>query len=71
MLVVSDLNIRFNKEEIFRNFSFSLKKGEKLALYGESGKGKSTLLNLFAGFVPDFIGNVTIDRIELKPANIK
>ena len=34
------------KDDVLRDVSFSLKRGEKLALVGESGEGKSTLVNL-------------------------
>jgi len=35
-----------NKKDVLRDISFSLLSGEKLALVGESGQGKSTLVNL-------------------------
>lgn len=35
-----------NAEDVLRNISFFLLRGEKLALVGESGQGKSTLVNL-------------------------
>lgn len=35
-----------NKDDVLKHISFNLKYGEKLALVGESGQGKSTLVNL-------------------------
>ena len=69
MIQIKNLNISFNDEIIYNNFSFSLQKGEKLAITGESGKGKSTLLNLLMGFIPDFKGEVAINGMVLNTKN--
>ncbi len=69
MIQIKNLNLRFKNEVIYKDFSFSLKKGEKLAITGESGKGKSTLLNLLMGFIPDFKGEITVNGIVLTPEN--
>ena len=65
MIQIKDLGVRFNEESIFQNFSLSINPGEKLAITGESGKGKSTLLNVLAGFIPDFQGSIIINGKEL------
>ncbi|QHQ36489.1 ABC transporter ATP-binding protein [Algicella marina] len=50
----------FGGTEILRDISFTLDKGETLALLGPSGIGKSTLLRLVAGIDSNFSG--TIER---------
>ncbi len=70
MVIIKNLNINFNKEVIYNDFSFTIKKSEKIAIVGESGKGKSTLLNMLVGFVPNFKGSVFINGIELNSLNI-
>lgn len=70
MINIKNLDISFNAEQIFKDFSLSVKKGQKLAITGESGKGKSTLMNLLCGFIPDFEGEVFINGIEMTPKNI-
>jgi len=43
----NDVNFRYEgKKQILNNISFLISRGEKLALVGESGQGKSTLVNL-------------------------
>ncbi|MCF6366713.1 MAG: ATP-binding cassette domain-containing protein [Bacteroidales bacterium] len=70
MISISDLNINFKNEIVFKHFSLNVNKGEKIAVTGKSGKGKTTLLNLLAGFIPYFEGEIKIKGISLKPENI-
>lgn len=70
MIKIIDLNISFKKEIIYKDFSLSVSKGEKLAITGESGKGKSTLLNLLAGFIPNFNGQVTVNDTAMNSKTI-
>lgn len=51
--------------ELLRAISLEVRRGEYVAIVGESGVGKSTLLNLIAGLdVPDS-GGVTLDGVDL------
>ncbi len=70
MTEISHLTLSFKNEKIFDDFSLLIKKGEKIALSGESGKGKTTLLNLIAGFFPNYRGKITVFGKELNSANI-
>ncbi len=45
--------------------SFTLERGETLALTGESGSGKSTLLHIIAGLEPTDGGTVTLEGTEI------
>lgn len=53
------------KIPIFKNLNLSFSKGDFATIYGPSGKGKSTLLNLVSGFVRPNAGNVIIDDTDL------
>jgi putative ABC transport system ATP-binding protein len=62
MLVVSGLTKRHSNalRPIFRDLSFSIPAGQIVALVGESGVGKSTLLNCIAGLETAEAGSVNI-----------
>ncbi len=48
------------------NKEFHLKKSEKLLVYAESGKGKTTLINIMLGLRSDYTGNLLIDNKDIK-----
>ncbi len=65
MLAVANLTKRFAARTVFENLNLTLQPGEYVAITGESGIGKSTLLNLLAGLdVPDG-GSIVLDGAEL------
>ncbi len=45
--------------------SFTLQPGQRVALVGQSGAGKSSLLNVLSGFLP-YQGSLTVNGIELR-----
>ena len=50
--------------KIFKDFSFTVKPGEQLAIVGRSGSGKSTLLSLILGLVEPICGTIEIDNMN-------
>ena len=59
------------KERIFENTNLYIKKGEKLALIGESGIGKSTFIKLIMRFWDVNSGDIKLDNIDIKEVNTK
>jgi putative ABC transport system ATP-binding protein len=45
---------------------FSISKGEKVAVIGPSGTGKTTLLNLIAGIIVPVTGSIQVDNIQVE-----
>src|SRR5688572_13920722 len=58
---LSDTGKRFNREWIFRRFSYQFNPGERYAITGANGSGKSTLLQVLAGAVTSSEGTITYD----------
>ncbi len=74
LLEVTDLEVCFDGDvEAVRGVSFSLERGESLAIVGESGSGKSTLAQCLVGLVqpPEARGSVRVKGKELLGASEK
>ena len=54
-----------NKNKILNDLSFSINKGDKIAIMGPSGSGKTTLLRLMCGLLIPTSGKVLINGIEI------
>ncbi|RVT54005.1 ABC transporter ATP-binding protein [Rubrivivax albus] len=65
MLHIDHLAKSFGDTPVFRDLSLDLARGEFVALLGESGVGKSTLLNCIAGLEDADAGRVVIDGRDL------
>ena len=61
-----NVNFSYNNENAIKEFSFNLKKGETLALVGQSGSGKSTIANLVNRFYDIKNGEILIDGLNIK-----
>jgi putative ABC transport system ATP-binding protein len=46
MIFINNMNKSFNNKILFENFNLEVKTGEFIGIYGKSGKGKTTLLNI-------------------------
>lgn len=54
-----------NGESVFKNINFEVKPGQKVALVGESGQGKSTLAHLLLKLYTPASGQILIDGLDL------
>ncbi len=59
-ILLTNIGRRFNRDWIFRNVSYSFKKGSSYAILGRNGSGKSTLLQLIAGSLSQSEGTIEI-----------
>ena len=62
LVKIKNLKYSYNKKSLFEMTvkNFSLNKGERLLIHGESGLGKSTFLNLISGSIEAKIGDIEI-----------
>src|ERR1700727_1338669 len=67
VLRLENLSKRYGNDRppIFTGVELELRQGEYLAVMGESGVGKSTLLNLLAGLDQPDAGRVPLDGVDL------
>jgi len=74
----------FSREILFKNVSFSwdgsesksllnlkIKKGEKIAVLGPTGSGKSTFLDVLLGLLEPESGEIYMDDIKINKKNLK
>jgi len=64
-LVITDLSKRYDEVAVFSGVSLSVARGEFVAIVGESGVGKSTLLNCMAGLDQWNSGSVVLNGLDL------
>ena len=60
MISVNNLSLYFGGQDVFKDISFMVNKGDKIGLVGKNGAGKSTLLNLLAKELHPNDGNISI-----------
>jgi len=60
-----------NLPKVLNNVSLEIKKGEKVVVKGETGSGKSTLINITSGLLDPTEGRILIDDTEIKIENKK
>lgn len=58
MIEVKNLSKSYGDNNILNNINFSIKEGEFISIIGESGCGKTTLLNCLSGIVTGFSGEI-------------
>lgn len=67
VLQVRNLTKCYNHQEVFRNLSFNLTRGEKAAIVGANGEGKSTLSRLICAVEPATSGECSLgNNVELE-----
>ena len=63
---VENINFRYEKENVLKNFSMQVEKGKMIALVGQSGSGKSTIANLITRFYDVNEGLIKLDGHNIK-----
>ena len=65
---ISFKNVKFSydeNKELIKNFSLDIKKGDKIAIVGPTGAGKTTLINILLHFYDINSGDITFDDVSI------
>lgn len=65
-----DVSYTADDEDIVKDISFSVKKGQTVGILGSTGAGKSTIMNLLCRFVDATSGEVLVDGVNVKGWNL-
>ena len=60
-----------SEQKVIDNLSFTITKGQRIAITGESGAGKTTILKLMTGLLKPTEGLITFSGIDLKNISIR
>ena len=67
---LKNLCFSYNEEkEVLKNISFDIKAGEKIAIIGASGSGKTTIANIISGFYAKTAGDILYNNISVDKIN--
>lgn len=61
---------RYGKDDVLKNINLNIEKGKMIALVGESGGGKSTMVDLLPRFYDVCEGSITIDGTDIRDYKI-
>jgi ATP-binding cassette subfamily B protein len=65
-----DVRFRYAEREVLKGLSFCLEPGERLGLLGRTGSGKTTLIRLASRLYDPTEGQILIDSVDLRRANL-
>jgi phosphonate transport system ATP-binding protein len=67
MLEINDLVVSRDRKSppVLNEISLSIRRGEKIAVLGPSGAGKTTLFRTISGFLPILSGSIIVDGVEV------
>jgi len=71
-ITLKDVSFEYvDNKTVLKDISFTIKKGEKIAITGESGGGKSTLADLIIGINKPTRGALYADDVQIDKTNIR
>ena len=66
IIELKNVSFKYENEYVLKDFSMTVKKGQSVALVGQSGSGKSTIANLLTRFYDVNDGSISIDGNNIK-----
>lgn len=65
-ITFKNVSFKYDQESVLNNINFKIRKGQTVAIVGQSGSGKSTIANLIPRFYDVSSGEILIDNINVK-----
>lgn len=67
IVYTKDLSYKYpqSKDSVLKNINLKIKEGQKLALIGSSGSGKSTIIKCLSGFLNNFQGEAFVFGLDI------
>ena len=69
-IVYHSVGFKYKTDYVLKGISFTVKKGEMIALVGHSGSGKSTLADLLPRLYDTVDGRISIDNVDIRDYRI-
>ncbi|VUD00602.1 ABC transporter ATP-binding protein/peptidase [Streptococcus pseudoporcinus] len=57
-------------DKVLDDICFEISKGEKIAIVGENGAGKTTIIKLLCGFYPNYTGDIFVNGRTIRGCNL-
>ena len=65
------VSLKFGEKEILNDISFKLESGKTLGIMGQTGSGKSTIVNLMQRFYDPSEGKIFLDGVEIRDMELE
>lgn len=66
-----DVSFKYNEQDVLKNINLVIPKGKTIALVGQSGSGKSTMVDLIPRFYDIYKGDLLVDGVSIKQLKIR
>ena len=70
-IILENLSYSSGNTDILSDINMQITKGERIAIVGETGSGKTTLVNIISGLYKNYTGHAYLDGNELKDIDDK
>ncbi len=70
-ITIKNVVFKYEEEVVLKDFTLEVKKGQTVALVGQSGSGKSTIANLLTRFYDVNQGSISIDDHNIKDLDLQ
>ena len=71
ILEFENVSFSYQKEETIKDISFTIKKGEAIALVGHNGAGKSTIIKLILRYYDPTSGVIRLNGVDIRKYNLR